>query len=139
MYSTYSRSANSFYRPELCGRWRNWNQDERQRAAQLTLLENATTGQSASGAAEREHRLRLADGRTLACLELGDPAGPPVLYFHGFPGSRLEARVAAEAATRLGVRLLAVDRPGFGQSTFQAGRTVRSWAADVAALADQVA
>ena len=107
-------------------------------AAQLTLLENATGGRNASGAAETEHRLRLVDGRTLACLELGDPAGPPVLYFHGFPGSRLEARVAAGAAGRLGLRLLAVDRPGFGESTFQTGRTVGRWAADVAALADQL-
>lgn len=85
-----------------------------------------------------EHRLRLADGRTLACLEFGDPAGPPVLYFHGYPGSRLEAGVAATAAGRLGVRLLAVDRPGFGQSTFQAGRRIGGWAADIAALADQL-
>ncbi|HEV2272283.1 MAG TPA: alpha/beta hydrolase [Steroidobacteraceae bacterium] len=105
----------------------------------MTLLENATAGQSTSRAAETEHRLRLADGRTLACLELGDPTGPPVLYFHGYPGSRLEARVAADAARRLGLRLLALDRPGFGHSTFQAGRTVGGWATDVAALADQLA
>jgi pimeloyl-ACP methyl ester carboxylesterase len=91
------------------------------------------------GAAEVEHRVRLTDGRTLACLQLGDPAGPPVLYFHGYPGSRLEARIAATAVGRLGLRLLAVDRPGFGQSTFQPGRTVGAWAADVAALADQLA
>ena len=82
--------------------------------------------------------MRLQDGRTLACLELGDPAGPPVLYFHGYPGSRLEARVAAAAAARLGLRLLALDRPGFGQSTFQPGRTIGGWAADVAAVADQL-
>lgn len=88
---------------------------------------------------ETEHRLRLADGRTLACLELGDPAGPPVLYFHGYPGSRLESRIAAAAAGRLGLRLLAVDRPGFGQSTFQPGRSIGRWACDVAALADQLA
>jgi pimeloyl-ACP methyl ester carboxylesterase len=74
-----------------------------------------------------EHRLRLADGRTLACLELGDPSGAPVLYFHGFPGSRLEARVAATAAAGLGVRLLSVDRPGFGQSTFHPRRRIGSW------------
>ncbi|HEX4267964.1 MAG TPA: alpha/beta hydrolase [Steroidobacteraceae bacterium] len=94
---------------------------------------------SASSATEREHRLRLADGRTLACLELGDPAGPPVLYFHGYPGSRLEARVAATAAEKLGLRLLSVDRPGFGQSTFQRGRRIGGWAADIGALADQLA
>jgi pimeloyl-ACP methyl ester carboxylesterase len=105
----------------------------------LTLLESAIVGGSANSAAETEHRLRLADGRTLACLELGDPAGPPVLYFHGYPGSRLEARVAAAAAARLGLRLLAVDRPGFGQSTFQAGRSISGWATDVGVLADQLA
>src|SRR6185312_3853086 len=99
----------------------------------------ATSGWSVKGPAETEHRVRLADGRTLACLELGDPSGPPVLYFHGYPGSRLEARVAAAAARRLGLRLLAVDRPGFGQSTFQTGRSIGAWAADVAALADRLA
>ena len=104
----------------------------------MTLAESATAGPGASRAAETEHRLRLADGRTLACLELGDPSGPPVLYFHGYPGSRLEARVAATAAARLGLRLLSVDRPGFGQSTFQPGRRIGDWAADIGALADQL-
>lgn len=105
----------------------------------MTLLQSATARPSAGSADEREHRLRLADGRTLACLELGDPSGAPVLYFHGFPGSRLEARVAAPAAARLGLRLLSVDRPGFGQSTFQARRRIGGWAADIGALADQLA
>lgn len=104
----------------------------------MTLAESATAGPGASRAAETEHRLRLADGRTLACLELGDPSGPPVLYFHGYPGSRLEARVAATAAARLGLRLLSVDRPGFGQSTFQSRRRIGNWAADIGALADQL-
>lgn len=88
---------------------------------------------------EREYRLRLADGRTLGCLALGDPAGSPVLYFHGYPGSRLEARLAAGAARRLGLRVLAPDRPGFGDSTFLPGRTIGAWAADVAELADRLA
>lgn len=89
--------------------------------------------------AEREYRLRLADGRTLGFLELGDPAGRPVLYFHGYPGSRLEARLAAGAARRLGLRVLAPDRPGFGESTFQPGRTIGAWATDAAELADRLA
>lgn len=107
------------------------------RAAKLTILESATLAPGAR-TAETEHRLRLANGRMLACLELGDPSGPPVLYFHGYPGSRLEARVAAPAARRLGLRLLAIDRPGFGQSTFQPGRRIGGWAADIDALADQL-
>ena len=86
-----------------------------------------------------EHRLTLADGRTLACLELGEPAGPPVVYLHGYPDSRLEARLAARAADRLRVRLLAPDRPGFGESTFQPGRTIGLWGADMLRLADAFA
>ena len=46
--------------------------------------------------------------------------------------------MAAAAAVQLGLRLLAVDRPGFGQSTFQRGRTIGGWVADVGALADQL-
>jgi hypothetical protein len=36
-------------------------------------------------------------GRLLGYVEYGDPAGPPLLYFHGHPGSRLEARFQAAA------------------------------------------
>lgn len=50
----------------------------------------------------REYRFRLAGGRTLGCLALGEPAGSPVLYFHGYPGSRIEGRLAAGATRRLG-------------------------------------
>lgn len=91
---------------------------------------------SGIGVAELEYRVRLTDGRTIACLGLGDGTGPPVLYFHGYPGSRLEARVAGAAAGRLGLRLLAVDRPGFGESTFRHGRRIGDWPADIAAVAD---
>lgn len=86
---------------------------------------------------ETEHRIRLAYERTLACLELGDPGGAPVIHFHGFPGSRLEARLAEDAAEELGLRLLAPDRPGLGESSFQPGRTLAAWCGDVAQLADQ--
>lgn len=104
----------------------------------MTLVDRSD-GPAANITRERERRVALADGRTLACLELGDAAGLPVLYFHGFPGSRLEARIAAPAASRLGLRLLAPDRPGFGASTFQPRRSIGDWAADVAALADGLA
>jgi pimeloyl-ACP methyl ester carboxylesterase len=86
---------------------------------------------------EREYRIRLEDGRVLSVLELGDPKGKPVFYCHGFPGSRLEARLAAKAAGVLGLRVLAADRPGVGGSTFQPGRTIGAWASDIAKLADR--
>jgi len=86
-----------------------------------------------------EHRIRLMDGRVLACLELGDAQGVPVFYCHGFPGSRFEARLASGSARRHGIRVLAPDRPGLGASTYLTGRTIGDWAADVAELADRMA
>ena len=78
--------------------------------------------------------VRLPDGRAVAVEEYGDPAGPPVLYFHGWPASRLEAGLI-EA---LPVRLLAFDRPGYGRSTPCPGRSLLDWPRDVAAVADRL-
>jgi pimeloyl-ACP methyl ester carboxylesterase len=86
---------------------------------------------------EGETRIHpLPDGRDLAYQEWGDPDGFPVFYFHGTPGSRREGAFADPAARARRFRLIAVDRPGFGRSTFSAHRTFRDWPADVAALAD---
>lgn len=82
------------------------------------------------------HRIRLPGGQLLAWAEYGDPAGAPVLYHHGWPGSRLEARFAHDAAAALSLRIIAPDRPGYGASTQAPGRTLRDWAGDAAALAD---
>jgi pimeloyl-ACP methyl ester carboxylesterase len=78
----------------------------------------------------------LPDGRELAYEEYGDPAGEPVLSFHGGLSSRLDAAPAHQAALDLGVRLISPDRPGIGRSTFQPGRRLLDWPADVAALTD---
>lgn len=80
----------------------------------------------------------LADGRRLAYAEWGRPGGLPVLYCHGFPGSRLEARLADAVARQLGIRLISPDRPGFGASEPRLGRRLRDWPGDLAALADHL-
>jgi pimeloyl-ACP methyl ester carboxylesterase len=81
----------------------------------------------------------LPDGRVLAFEEYGDPAGFPVLSFHGGLSSRLDAAPAHEAAGAMGVRLLSPDRPGMGLSTFQPGRRLTDWPADVEHLAGALA
>lgn len=68
--------------------------------------------------------------------DYGDQAGQPLFYFHGFPSSRLEARILADEAALQNVRLIAVDRPGIGLSTHQANRQIVSWPDDLVALAD---
>jgi pimeloyl-ACP methyl ester carboxylesterase len=85
---------------------------------------------------EECRQITLADGRRLAYCEYGVPQGKPVFYFHGWPGSRLEARLAAPTARRFNARLIAVDRPGFGRSDFKKRRTLSDWPEDIGQLAD---
>jgi len=80
--------------------------------------------------------ITLRDGRTLAYAEYGDGKGAPAFYFHGTPGCRLEAEHLDAAGVAARVRIVAVDRPGFGASTFLAGRQFQDWPADVVQLAD---
>jgi pimeloyl-ACP methyl ester carboxylesterase len=80
--------------------------------------------------------IELPDGRRLAYAEWGDPAGPPLLEFHGTPGCRLVVWGEPPAPEAVRVRLITVDRPGIGQSDPNPGRSVVDWADDVAALAD---
>lgn len=72
----------------------------------------------------------LQDGRELAWLELGDPEDPVVFVFHGTPGSRLQVSFDVGPINAAGVRFIAVDRPGFGHSTFQRVRRLTDWAAE---------
>jgi len=86
----------------------------------------------------RDRTIRLSDGRRLGYAEIGNPAGRPLLYFHGFPGSRLEALLADAAARRQDVRLIGVDRPGYGLSDPKPGRALTDWPRDVDQLADRL-
>jgi pimeloyl-ACP methyl ester carboxylesterase len=61
--------------------------------------------------------VRTEDDRRVRYAEYGDPDGRPVTLFHGTPGSHRLAALFDEAARRRGVRLLALDRPGFGRSS----------------------
>jgi pimeloyl-ACP methyl ester carboxylesterase len=76
------------------------------------------------------------DGRTLTYLEVGDAAGALVVHNHGGPSSRLEGELFGEAATRHGLRVVCVDRPGMGGSSPHPGRTFADWAVDMTTVAD---
>jgi pimeloyl-ACP methyl ester carboxylesterase len=82
--------------------------------------------------------MELPDGRELAWLELGDVNDPPVFVFHGTPGSRLQISFDDGAIIAARVRFIAVDRPGYGHSTFQPARRLADWASDIACLADHL-
>jgi pimeloyl-ACP methyl ester carboxylesterase len=83
-------------------------------------------------------QITLADGRKLGYAEYGDPAGAPIFYFHGAPGSRVDWPLFGDEAWAQGhrARFIAVDRPGIGLSDYQPGRTFSDWPNDVRQLAD---
>jgi pimeloyl-ACP methyl ester carboxylesterase len=75
--------------------------------------------------------------RRLSVEVYGDPDGIPVFLLHGTPGSRLGPHPRGPVLHRLGVRLIAFDRPGYGRSDRLRGRRVADVAADVEAIADE--
>ena len=85
-----------------------------------------------------DHHVVLPDGRALAYATYGDPTGAPLVYFHGHPGSRLEAAILHEAAEAAGVLVIGTDRPGMGRSDFQRRRSLVDWPADITSLADHL-
>lgn len=80
--------------------------------------------------------ITLPDGRTLGFDDVGDADGTPVLFVHGTPDSRRARHPDDAIAAQLGIRLVAVDRPGFGASTVDPAATLGSVADDLVALAD---
>ena len=87
-----------------------------------------------------ENSLELGDGRTLHYYDtLGEDDSTPastVFWFHGTPNTGEPPAPLFAAAASLGIRWVSYDRPAYGGSTAQPGRSVASAAADVAAIAD---
>jgi pimeloyl-ACP methyl ester carboxylesterase len=81
--------------------------------------------------------VRLPDGRDAQLWEGGQPDGPAVFFVHGCPDCRLAARTGDAAARRAGLRLVAVNRPGYGRSTAH-DFFHSSVAEDIVAVADRL-
>jgi pimeloyl-ACP methyl ester carboxylesterase len=79
--------------------------------------------------------VRAGDGRVLAVVEDGDLTGQPILVHNGTPNSRLLFANHVALARRQGIRLISYDRPGYGGSTRQAGRSVADCVQDVRTIA----
>lgn len=86
----------------------------------------------------QKNLIKLTDGRQLGFAEYGDPSGIPIFYFHGFPGSRLEAGRFHEIAIANRYRLIGIDRPGMGLSSFDKKRSILSWSSDVECFANSM-
>jgi pimeloyl-ACP methyl ester carboxylesterase len=105
----------------------------------LTLLRRARRrALTAVGLPPHTRTLALPDGRLLGYDDLGRPDGVPVLFFHGFGSSRIVRHPDDGIAARLGLRVIAPDRPGIGLSSRQPGRRLLDWPRDVERLVDSL-
>lgn len=78
--------------------------------------------------------LKLKDGRRLGFAQFGPKSALPVFYFHGWPGSRLEAGFFEVP----GVQMIGVDRPGYGLSDAKPKRKLADWPRDIEELANHL-
>jgi len=71
--------------------------------------------------------ITLPDGRHLGYLISGK--GMPVIYFHGTASSRLEIQLLKQLTQNL--KLIAVDRPGYGLSTYKPRKNLQDFNKDL--------
>lgn len=82
--------------------------------------------------------VRLPDGRRIRIRQYGKPTGFPIFFLHGNVSCRLFEPLYADTdvvTARLGVRVIAFDRPGIGDSDPHPGRTYATATADLASIA----
>jgi pimeloyl-ACP methyl ester carboxylesterase len=85
-----------------------------------------------------QDRVKLRCGKWLGYAEFGDADGYPVFFFHGTPGSRLQRHPSESILHRRRIRLLTIDRPGYGLSDDQPDRVLLDWPDIVQEFADIV-
>ena len=70
--------------------------------------------------------------------DYGVPDATAVLWCHGGPGSRLEPAYLRRQASEAGLRIIGIDRPGYGLSAPQPGRAIAGWVPEALAVADHL-
>ncbi|MDE2635287.1 MAG: alpha/beta hydrolase [Chloroflexota bacterium] len=77
---------------------------------------------------------QLQDGRRLGFAQFGDADGKAIIFFHDLWGNRNIRHPDDSILARLGIRLIGVDRPGYGMSTRKSGRSLMDVVDDVMLL-----
>jgi pimeloyl-ACP methyl ester carboxylesterase len=85
-----------------------------------------------------DQTIRLASGRVVGFADYGVRGATAVLWCHGGPGSRLDPAYLRREAGEAGLRIIGIDRPGYGLSAPQPGRTIAGWVPEALAVADHL-
>jgi pimeloyl-ACP methyl ester carboxylesterase len=80
--------------------------------------------------------ITLPDGRRLGYITIGK--GNPVIYFHGTASSRLEIHLLKHLAIEGNLQLIAIDRPGYGLSSYKPRKNIQDFNNDLNFLADHL-
>ncbi len=85
---------------------------------------------TANLSAQRKNGLQLSDGRQLAWYEWGPSSGYPVIFCTG-AGMSGSLAFGASSLSELNLRLIAIDRPGLGDSDPHEDKTLITWCQDI--------
>lgn len=77
---------------------------------------------------------QLQDGRRLGFAQFGDAEAAPVIIFHDLWGNRNVRHPDDSILADIGIRLIGIDRPGYGMSTRKNGRSLMDVVDDVMLL-----
>jgi non-heme chloroperoxidase len=98
---------------------------------------------SASGLEEKKYRplmVRAPDGVTIAAQEWGNPAGPEILFIHGFSQASLSWQRQVEGDLAKEFRMVTYDLRGHGNSDKplepEKYKESKAWADEVQAIID---
>lgn len=82
--------------------------------------------------------ITLDNQRVLAYSEYGNKDGKPLFVCHGLNSSRLEAKVLHHLISSSDFRIIGIDRPGMGGSSFQKDRKILDFTDDISHVADSL-
>lgn len=68
---------------------------------------------------------QLENGLRVCYAEYGAEAGTPLIYYHGWPSSRLQAQTLDRIGKERGMTVYALDRPGLGRSDHDKNRKLQ--------------
>ena len=80
----------------------------------------------------------MPSGRQVSVAQYGAPNGDPVFYFHSLNSSRLELLLLQSTLVEANVRLISVDRPGYGLTTYWEPKTYSDYCNDYLYVLDHL-